>query len=1281
MMEVDQPVVSQVDKEVVPEETAGAVKPESSVASPDKIIEESDDLPALVISDSEGDEMPAAEAEKDKASKPRQDDGDVSGVTPLDASVIDVDAKDENASKLEDAGKDPPQQAEEEVPKPTQNTAAEKQNKEPPNIYENIDLTGSSSADDSGVSDEGCELTVKKVHENVAKVVKDSSQLTAQELLESLLGLQQDAADEEARVNEAESTEQREPKSGVEPQLDQEKEVSTPPERDPVCPQEQAEKAPMGDKSAEEPASLRLSVNSPTAIAVEGTDCAEFDSKQSTESVTVAEAAEKDQGTKKPIPCVSQSSRSTTTSKDAGDYEDDEDDVVCLLEEMDDPIGINIDGEDEHLDESISSSADIASTLVVGGEGQTKGNENECTLKALLLESKDSEVDSNGEPPNKRPRSEGHHLDEGVTAEPLAIRDNFDISSKASSQHSNDNHQQSSESRKAENSHQAQERPPVRSRPSSSVGDSMVPMESLNTADSDANAQDSAQTLPDETQSQYSDVLVIDDDEDDDEINDEPAKIAEKLTAVEVKARVKRPRDADEPERKEKSHPEDSPSATSAASASPVQDSSAKRLKSMELVDSKPLHMEFMKNMSKPIGSMSRDELEEIVLQKICQAMKYESELVEERKRGDKIVKAMQNLRQRLADMSKQYSDLKVVHDRVVLDLRRKRNGFVQPVRITRAVGLQVNQPPQLSFQTFRASMETSTNAAANHSAEQSVIPADGNGSPGREGTSGSGGTSDPTRDQTTKSAQGTDHRPFVQRVADGFVGSQHPAPNVIRTSRPMNVTFVHGAKASAVTIKPTGSSRNNGTSVEGGQRGGSNSPSGSSSSSVTGSTWSYRSATGGTPNGETIGSPSSGSVTARKKTVHKITPKRPPLSAVQQEEQDKMARQQQELFLQDMYNQQARMAKIAANSKGENSSPNVGDVGQQNAAGTTVTQIRTALAPPQASVPPQVSTASNVRANNRMAPSITNSMTLAGEKQPAPAVTSTAPQQSHPSSAAHNSLIDLTDEEESPRVSSGGGAAPNLSAHNRQNDQNGTLVQPNTPTISLQPPELVASNQMLKLSLVARQQNKHKVPQRILNGHVSQRPPATNANASNPSGTKFGSMNPNRAQGFRPVLSKRPSGHMLPAGMLMNGQARHPGPTLPLYPAGAGQRPLIKLPNHLPPLPLPEKHNSYPQWKKSPPMPSIRINNVPTGIVISWSMPDLSIAYADIEKYQIYAYQETNELQATDGWRHVGDVNALPLPMAVTLTHFNEGQRYHFAVRAIDQHKRSGFFSEPRTW
>ncbi|CAK9817061.1 Activating transcription factor 7-interacting protein 1 [Anthophora plagiata] len=121
-----------------------------------------------------------------------------------------------------------------------------------------------------------------------------------------------------------------------------------------------------------------------------------------------------------------------------------------------------------------------------------------------------------------------------------------------------------------------------------------------------------------------------------------------------------------------------------------------------------------------------------------------------------------------------------------------------------------------------------------------------------------------------------------------------------------------------------------------------------------------------------------------------------------------------------------------------------------------------------------------------------------------------------------------------------------------------------------------------------------------------------------------------------------------------------------------------VQLNKHPAPLPDTRSYTVNPLLKLPPPAPSLKISKVAHGIVLSWNM-NLSDKYADIASYQLYAYQEVAGVPPnTSLWKKVGDVRALPLPMACTLTQFSEGNNYYFAVRAVDTHSRKGQYSIP---
>lgn len=130
---------------------------------------------------------------------------------------------------------------------------------------------------------------------------------------------------------------------------------------------------------------------------------------------------------------------------------------------------------------------------------------------------------------------------------------------------------------------------------------------------------------------------------------------------------------------------------------------------------------------------------------------------------------------------------------------------------------------------------------------------------------------------------------------------------------------------------------------------------------------------------------------------------------------------------------------------------------------------------------------------------------------------------------------------------------------------------------------------------------------------------------------------------------------------------------------------PAIPLLKHPAPLPGIPNQRSLISWKKIPCAPKVTLSKtvdirIPQALVLSWNMTANKTA-ADVVSYQIFAYQELpNQIPETDLWKKIGDVLALPLPMACSLTQFSNGDKYHFAVRAVDMYNRVGPFSVPQS-
>ncbi|KAJ8345205.1 hypothetical protein SKAU_G00293980 [Synaphobranchus kaupii] len=137
------------------------------------------------------------------------------------------------------------------------------------------------------------------------------------------------------------------------------------------------------------------------------------------------------------------------------------------------------------------------------------------------------------------------------------------------------------------------------------------------------------------------------------------------------------------------------------------------------------------------------------------------------------------------------------------------------------------------------------------------------------------------------------------------------------------------------------------------------------------------------------------------------------------------------------------------------------------------------------------------------------------------------------------------------------------------------------------------------------------------------------------------------------------------------------------LLPAAAGHPPssLPPLPSSpAPPARLPPEaaHTSAPQ------QPQLKLARVQSqnGIVLSWCVEETDRSCAAVDSYHLYAYHQDQSGPAgspASQWKKIGEVKALPLPMACTLTQFVSGSKYYFAVRARDVYGRFGPFCEPQ--
>ncbi|KAM4721949.1 activating transcription factor 7-interacting protein 1 [Rhinophrynus dorsalis] len=141
-------------------------------------------------------------------------------------------------------------------------------------------------------------------------------------------------------------------------------------------------------------------------------------------------------------------------------------------------------------------------------------------------------------------------------------------------------------------------------------------------------------------------------------------------------------------------------------------------------------------------------------------------------------------------------------------------------------------------------------------------------------------------------------------------------------------------------------------------------------------------------------------------------------------------------------------------------------------------------------------------------------------------------------------------------------------------------------------------------------------------------------------------------------------------------------GPQLTVHhrPPQEPVRPIHPAP--LPEAPQPPRLPPEAASTSAPQKPHLKLARVQSqnGIVLSWSVLEVDRSCAIVDSYHLYAYHEDPTATSPSQWKKIGEVKALPLPMACTLTQFVSGSKYYFAVRAKDIYGRFGPFCDPQS-
>uniref|UniRef100_A0A4X2KTD5 Activating transcription factor 7-interacting protein Fn3 domain-containing protein n=2 Tax=Vombatus ursinus TaxID=29139 RepID=A0A4X2KTD5_VOMUR len=119
----------------------------------------------------------------------------------------------------------------------------------------------------------------------------------------------------------------------------------------------------------------------------------------------------------------------------------------------------------------------------------------------------------------------------------------------------------------------------------------------------------------------------------------------------------------------------------------------------------------------------------------------------------------------------------------------------------------------------------------------------------------------------------------------------------------------------------------------------------------------------------------------------------------------------------------------------------------------------------------------------------------------------------------------------------------------------------------------------------------------------------------------------------------------------------------------------------HLPSLPEPPQYPVLTGSNDSlPPQKfELRLKRVlkPKGIALTWNTSHVNPRCAPVESYHLYVCHHNTISKSKTTWKKIGEIKALPLPMACSLSQFLSSGTYYFTLQAKDIYGRCGPFCD----